>query len=136
MKTFNVAIVGATGAVGEVLLELLEERNFPVDKLFLLASERSAGSTLSFAGKRITVQNLAEFDFSQVQIGLFSAGGSISAEYAPKAAAAGCVVIDNTSHFRREADIPLVVPEVNSHCLLYTSPSPRDATLSRMPSSA
>ena len=117
MKTCNVAIVGATGAVGEVLLELLEERNFPVGKLFLLASERSAGNTLSFRGKRITVQNLAEFDFSQVQIGLFSAGGSISAEYAPKAAAAGCVVIDNTSHFRREADIPLVVPEVNSHAI-------------------
>ena len=79
MKTCNVAIVGATGAVGEVLLELLEERNFPVGKLFLLASERSAGNTLSFRGKRITVQNLAEFYFSHVQIGLFSAGGSISA---------------------------------------------------------
>lgn len=117
MKTYNVAIVGATGAVGEVLLELLESRNFPVNNLYLLASERSAGTTLSFKGKRITVQNLAEFDFSQVEIGLFSAGGSISAEYAPKAAAAGCVVIDNTSHFRRDDDIPLVVPEVNSHAL-------------------
>ena len=117
MKTFNVAIVGATGAVGEVLLELLESRNFPVNNLYLLASERSAGTTLSFKGKRITVQNLAEFDFSQAEIGLFSAGGSISAEYAPKAAAAGCVVIDNTSHFRRDEDIPLVVPEVNSHAL-------------------
>ena len=117
MKTYNVAIVGATGAVGEVLLELLESRNFPVNNLYLLASERSAGTTLSFKGKRITVQNLAEFDFSQAEIGLFSAGGSISAEYAPKAAAAGCVVIDNTSHFRRDEDIPLVVPEVNSHAL-------------------
>ena len=117
MKTYNVAIVGATGAVGEVLLELLESRNFPVNNLYLLASERSAGTTLSFKGKRITVQNLAEFDFSQIEIGLFSAGGSISAEYAPKAAAAGCVVIDNTSHFRRDDDIPLVVPEVNSHAL-------------------
>ena len=117
MKTFNVAIVGATGAVGEVLLELIESRNFPVNNLYLLASERSAGTTLSFKGKRITVQNLAEFDFSQAEIGLFSAGGSISAEYAPKAAAAGCVVIDNTSHFRRDDDIPLVVPEVNSHAL-------------------
>ena len=117
MKTFNVAIVGATGAVGEVLLELLESRNFPVNNLYLLASERSAGTTLNFKGKRITVQNLAEFDFSQAEIGLFSAGGSISAEYAPKAAAAGCVVIDNTSHFRRDDDIPLVVPEVNSHAL-------------------
>ena len=117
MKTYNVAIVGATGAVGEVLLELLEARNFPVNNLYLLASERSVGTTLSFKGKRITVQNLAEFDFSQAEIGLFSAGGSISAEYAPKAAAAGCVVIDNTSHFRRDEDIPLVVPEVNSHAL-------------------
>ena len=117
MKTYNVAIVGATGAVGEVLLELLESRNFPVNNLYLLASERSAGTTLSFKGKRIAVQNLAEFDFSQAEIGLFSAGGSISAEYAPKAAAAGCVVIDNTSHFRRDEDVPLVVPEVNSHAL-------------------
>ena len=117
MKTYNVAIVGATGAVGEVLLELLESRNFPVNNLYLLASERSAGTAVSFKGKRITVQNLAEFDFSQAEIGLFSAGGSISAEYAPKAAAAGCVVIDNTSHFRRDEDIPLVVPEVNSHAL-------------------
>ena len=117
MKTFNVAIVGATGAVGEVLLELLETRNFPVNNLYLLASERSAGTTKSYKGKRLTVQNLAEFDFSQAEIGLFSAGGSISAEFAPKAAAAGCVVIDNTSHFRRDEDIPLVVPEVNSHAL-------------------
>ena len=117
MKTYNVAIVGATGAVGEVLLELLESRSFPVNNLYLLASERSAGTTLSFKGKRITVQNLEVFDFSQAEIGLFSAGGSISAEYAPKAAAAGCVVIDNTSHFRRDEDIPLVVPEVNSHAV-------------------
>ena len=117
MKTYNVAIVGATGAVGEVLLELLESRNFPVNNLYLLASERSAGTTLSFNGKRITVQNLAEFDFSQAEIGLFSAGGSISAEYAPKAAAAGCIVVDNTSHFRRDDDIPLVVPEVNPHAI-------------------
>ena len=117
MKTYNVAIIGATGAVGEVLLELLEERNFPVENLYLLASERSAGTSLSFKGKRITVQNLAEFDFAQADIGLFSAGGSISAEFAPKAAAAGCVVIDNTSHFRRDDNIPLVVPEVNPHAI-------------------
>ena len=117
MKTYNVAIVGATGAVGEVLLELLEERDFPVGNLFLLASERSAGTSLSFQGKRITVQNLVEFDFSQADIGLFSAGGSISAEFAPKAAAAGCIVIDNTSHFRRDDSIPLVVPEVNAHAI-------------------
>ena len=117
MKKFNVAIVGATGAVGEVLLELLADRQFPVNTLYLLASERSAGTTLSFGNQRVTVQNLADFDFSQADIGLFSAGGSISAEFAPKAANAGCIVIDNTSHFRREDDIPLVVPEVNAHAI-------------------
>ncbi len=115
MSAVNVAIVGATGAVGEVMLEILEERDFPVGDVHLLASERSAGTRLQFKGKSLTVQNLAEFDFSQAQIGLFSAGGSISEEYAPKAAEAGCVVIDNTSHFRRDKDIPLVVPEINAH---------------------
>jgi aspartate-semialdehyde dehydrogenase len=109
----NVAVLGATGAVGETIIEILEQRDFPVAELFPLASSRSAGSTVRFRGKTIRVQDVAEFDFAQVQVGLFSAGGSVSAEYAPKAAAAGCVVIDNTSHFRREADIPLVVPEVN-----------------------
>jgi aspartate-semialdehyde dehydrogenase len=113
MRTFNVAVVGATGAVGEALISILEERNFPVDNLYLLASARSAGSKIMFHGKAITVQNLADFDFSKAQIGLFSAGGSISEEYAEKAGKAGCVVIDNTSHFRYEADIPLIVPEVN-----------------------
>lgn len=113
----NVAIVGATGAVGEAMIEILEQRNFPVKELFALASARSAGKTLRFRGKSVTVTDLAEFDFSQAQIGLFSAGGSISEEYAPKAAAAGCVVVDNTSHFRRDADIPLVVPEVNPHAI-------------------
>jgi len=99
-RLYNVAIVGATGAVGETLLELLEERDFPVNKLYLLASERSAGTTKKFKGKSVRIENLADFDFAQAEIGLFSAGGSISAEYAPKAAASGCVVIDNTSHFR------------------------------------
>lgn len=113
MKTYNIAVVGATGAVGETLISILEERNFPLGELFPLASERSAGSKVMFRGKAITVQNLADFDFSKVQIGLFSAGGSVSAEYAEKAAKAGCVVIDNTSHFRYDDDIPLVVPEVN-----------------------
>lgn len=116
-KSFNVAIVGATGAVGETLLEVLEERKFPVDKLFLLASERSAGSVRKFNGRTIRVQNLADFDFSQVQIGLFSAGGSISKVYAPKAAAAGCVVIDNTSEFRYDDDKPLIIPEVNAQAI-------------------
>ncbi|TCO75669.1 aspartate-semialdehyde dehydrogenase [Chromatocurvus halotolerans] len=116
-KTYNVAVVGATGAVGEVMLEILAERQFPVDNLYALASERSAGKTISYGDRRITISNLADFDFSQAHIGLFSAGGSISAEFAPKAAAAGCVVIDNTSHFRRDDDIPLVVPEVNPEAL-------------------
>ena len=115
MDKCDVAIVGATGAVGEVMREILEQRSFPVRNLYLLASEKSAGTRLQFEGKSIVVEDLASFDFSQVQIGLFSAGGSISAGYAPIAAAAGCVVIDNTSHFRRDDEIPLVVPEINSH---------------------
>ncbi|HAY44926.1 MAG TPA: aspartate-semialdehyde dehydrogenase [Gammaproteobacteria bacterium] len=118
----NVAIVGATGAVGEALIEILEQRDFPVGQLYLLASERSAGTTLMFRNKPIMVTDLAEFDFSKAQIGLFSAGGSISEVYAPKAAAAGCVVIDNTSHFRYDDDIPLVVPEVNPEAIAgYTT---------------
>ncbi len=112
-RTFDVAVVGATGAVGEVMLEILAERKFPVGKVYALASERSAGNRVRFGDTYLTVQNLADFDFSQVQIGLFSAGASISEVYAPKAAAAGCVVIDNTSQFRYDDDIPLVVPEVN-----------------------
>ena len=117
MKKFNVAIAGATGAVGEVLIDLLETRDFPIDTLHLLASSRSAGTSVNFAGKRITVSAIDDFDFSQAHIGLFSAGGSVSAEYAPKAAAAGCVVVDNTSHFRRDDDIPLVVSEVNPEAI-------------------
>jgi aspartate-semialdehyde dehydrogenase len=117
MKKYNVAIVGATGAVGEALISILEERNFPVNELFPLASERSAGSKIKFHGKSITVLNLADFDFSRAEIGLFSAGGSISEIYAPKAGAAGCIVIDNTSHFRYDNDIPLVVPEVNPEAI-------------------
>jgi aspartate-semialdehyde dehydrogenase len=112
-RTFDVAVVGATGAVGEVMLELLAERKFPVGKVYALASERSVGSTVEFAGGDLQVENLADFDFSKVQIGLFSPGASVSKIFAPKAAAAGCIVIDNTSQFRYDADIPLVVPEVN-----------------------
>ncbi len=112
-RTFDVAIMGATGAVGQAMIEILQERNFPVGKLYLLASERSAGKRIQFNGKSVVVENLVDFDFSQVQIGLFSAGGSLSGEYAPIAADAGCVVIDNTSYFRYQEDIPLVVPEVN-----------------------
>ena len=113
----DVAVVGATGAVGEALLEILDERAFPVGALYPLASERSAGKTVQFRGKPVKVGNLADFDFSRAQLGLFSAGGAVSAEYAPIAAAAGCVVVDNTSHFRMEDDIPLVVPEVNPHAI-------------------
>ena len=112
-QTFDVAVVGATGAVGEVMLAMLAERKFPVRHLYALASQRSAGAKVRSGDNELTVLDLATFDFSKVQIGLFSAGGEISAIYAPKAAAAGCVVIDNTAHFRYEDDIPLVVPEVN-----------------------
>lgn len=112
-KKFNVAVLGATGAVGECLLEILEERKFPVDKIYPLASERSAGEIVRFRNKSVEVLNVADFDFEKADIGLFSAGASVSAQYAPIAAKAGCVVIDNTSQFRYEDDIPLVVPEVN-----------------------
>ena len=111
---FDVAVVGATGVVGEAMLEILAERKFPVGAVHALASARSVGKTVQFGNRDLPVCDLAEFDFSGVQIGLFSAGGSVSAEYAPKAAAAGCVVIDNTSNFRYDDDIPLVVPEVNA----------------------
>ena len=116
-KKYNVAVVGATGAVGEAMLEILQQRKFPIDKIYPLSSERSAGSVIQFNGKSHRVVNLAEFDFTKAEIGLFSAGGSVSAEYAPIAAAAGCVVIDNTSHFRYDDDKPLIVPEVNPHAV-------------------
>ncbi len=113
MKKYNVAVVGATGAVGKTILEILEQRAFPVDKIFPLASERSAGEKIDFNKKSVTIGNLATFDFAQADIALFSAGGSVSAEFAPQAADNKCVVIDNTSHFRNEEDVPLVVTEVN-----------------------
>ena len=116
-ELYDVAVVGATGGVGEPMISILEERNFPVGTLYPLASSRSAGKTIMFKGSTVKVTDLADFDFSQARIGLFSAGGSISEEFAPKAAAAGCVVIDNTSHFRRDEDIPLIVPEVNIEAL-------------------
>jgi aspartate-semialdehyde dehydrogenase len=114
---FNVAVVGATGLVGETMIEILGQREFPVDNLYPLASARSAGKTVEYRGKHHKVQDLADFDFDGVDIGLFSAGGSISAEHAPRAGASGCIVIDNTSHFRNEPDIPLVVPEVNPEAI-------------------
>ena len=117
MNKVNVAVAGATGAVGQAMVEILAERNFPVGELHLLASERSVGKVVQFGGKSVRVKRLDQFDFAGVQIGLFSAGAAISADFAPKAAAAGCVVIDNTSQFRYDADIPLVVPEVNPHAI-------------------
>lgn len=117
MRTFNVAVLGATGAVGETMLEILEQRNFPVGQVFPLASSRSAGQTVTFRGEDLTVLDVETFDFSQTEIGLFSAGASVSEVYGPKAAAEGCVVIDNTSRFRYEDDIPLVVPEVNPEAI-------------------
>jgi aspartate-semialdehyde dehydrogenase len=110
-------VVGATGAVGECMLEILHQRKFPVGKVYALASERSVGNTVQFGRQELDVQNLADFDFSKVQIGLFSPGASVSAIHAPRAGAAGCVVIDNTSQFRYDDDIPLIVPEVNAHAL-------------------
>ncbi len=112
-KKYDVVVVGATGAVGETMISLLEQRDFPVGKVYALASSRSVGKRIPFKGGSVVVEDLGTFDFAKAQIGLFSAGASISKKYAPKAVAAGCVVIDNTSQFRYEEEIPLVVPEVN-----------------------
>ena len=110
---FDVAVVGATGVIGETMISILEEREFPVRNLFPLASRRSAGTTIEFKGKPHTVGDLEDFDFANAQIALFSAGASISARHAPRAGEAGCVVVDNSSQFRYDDDVPLVVPEVN-----------------------
>ena len=117
VKKYDIAVVGATGLVGRSMLEILAERKFPVGTVYALASERSIGHEVEFGNNSLVVDNLADFDFSKVQIGLFSAGGSVSAEFAPRAAAAGCIVIDNTSHFRYDDDVPLVVPEVNASAI-------------------
>lgn len=116
-KTYDVAVVGATGAVGETMLEILAQRNFPVGKVYPVASSRSAGKRVAFGDKQLVVQDLDTFDFNSVQLGIFSPGASVSRIYAPKAAAAGCVVIDNTSQFRYDDDKPLIVPEVNAHAI-------------------
>src|SRR5512133_2336510 len=113
-KTPHVAIVGATGAVGIEMIKTLEKRNFPAGKLTLLASARSVGKKLTFRGQQITVQELTRDSFKGIDIALFSAGGSISKEFAPIAAAAGCVVVDNSSAFRMDPAVPLVVPEINA----------------------
>lgn len=112
-KKYNVAVVGCTGAVGQKMIETLERRGFPIHNLKLLASSRSAGKTLSYKGELKVVEELTEYSFEGVDIALFSAGGSISAKYAPFAVESGTVVIDNTSHFRMAENVPLVVPEVN-----------------------
>jgi len=114
---YNIAIVGATGAVGQEMMEILEERNFPVKELRLLASERSAGQELEYKGNKIKVEKLDENSFENIDIALFSAGGDRSREFAPIAARAGAVVIDNSSAFRMEEDVPLVIPEVNPHAV-------------------
>jgi aspartate-semialdehyde dehydrogenase len=116
-KTYTVAVAGATGAVGETMLQLLEERDFPVRQLKLLASERSVGKSLTFRGEEIKVERLGESSFQGIEIALFSAGAARSHEFAPSAAKAGAVVIDNSSAFRMEPDIPLVVPEINPDTL-------------------
>ncbi len=115
---YRVAVVGATGAVGNEMLQILAEREFPVDEVVALASERSIGKQVSFGENRtLDVEDLERFDFRGFDIALFSPGAKVSAVHAPRAAAAGCVVIDNTSHFRMDPDVPLVVPEVNRHAL-------------------
>jgi len=116
-KRYAVAVVGATGAVGETMLTVLAERNFPVREVVPVASERSAGGKVSYGARQLLVRDLATYDFAGIDIALFSAGGKISAEHGPRAAAAGAVVIDNSSHFRYDADVPLVVSEVNPHAM-------------------
>ena len=113
----DIAIAGSTGNVGREILQILEQREFPINNIYCLASSRSKGKKIKFKGQEIEVEDLAKFDFSKVQLSLFSPGGSISAKYAPKATKEGCIVIDNTSHFRMNDDVPLVVPEVNSDIL-------------------
>jgi aspartate-semialdehyde dehydrogenase len=117
MREFMVAVVGATGAVGNEMVATLEQRKFPVKSLKLLASERSIGKTMTYKGKEVPVDELKEDSFKGVEIGLFSAGGSISQKFAPIAWESGCVVVDNTSAWRMDPDIPLVVPEVNAHAI-------------------
>ena len=134
-REYRVAIVGATGAVGVEMLRVMERRNFPVASLRLLASARSAGNTLKFRGKDVPVEALRVNSFEGIDVALFSAGGGISKEYAPIAVKSGAVVVDNSSAFRLQESVPLVVPEINGKdvahhkgiCLLYTSPSPRDS---------
>lgn len=114
-KNYDVAIVGVTGLVGQAFLEVLEQRKFPIGKLYALASERSLGEVISFKNKDVNIETLADFDFSKVQFAFFSAGTEIASQYGELAAKKGCIVIDNSPRFRYEKDIPLIVPEVNAH---------------------
>ena len=141
---YNVAVLGASGAVGHEIITILAERNFPIENIYALASKRSVGKEVSFGDSVLKVEDVENFDFSNADIALFSAGSDVSEKWAPIAADKGCIVIDNTSHFRMDPDVPLIIPEVNpealegyrnkniianpncSTCLLYTSPSPRD----------
>lgn len=116
-KTFNLAIVGATGLVGQAILSILQQRKFPVNQLYLLASERSSGEAMEFNEQPLVVSELDEFDFKKADIAIFTAGSAVSAVYAPKATAKGCLVIDNTPHFRYDDEVPLVIPEVNPEAL-------------------
>ncbi len=115
--SYSIAVVGATGAVGREILEVLNQRNFPIQEIHAVASSRSAGTAVSFAGGELSVEDLEKFDFTGIDLALFSPGASVSKIHAPRAASAGCVVIDNTSHFRMDEDVPLVVPEVNPDAL-------------------
>ncbi|MCH6573458.1 MAG: aspartate-semialdehyde dehydrogenase, partial [Proteobacteria bacterium] len=114
-ENLNIAVVGATGLVGETMLEILAARKFTAGRVHAVASERSFGKTVEFGRRELPVEMLSDFDFSKTDLALFSAGAAVSAEYAEKAAAEGCVVIDNTSYFRNDDDVPLIVPEVNEN---------------------
>lgn len=116
-KTYDIAVVGATGLVGETLLSLLAERNFPVGQVYALASEHSLGKEIEFGRKTLDVEELAKFDFSKVQLAFFAVDAAIAAEYVPLATEAGCIVIDNSTHYRDDAEIPLVVPEINPEAI-------------------
>jgi aspartate-semialdehyde dehydrogenase len=117
LKRYNICVLGATGMVGKEMIKVLEQRNFPVKKFLPLASERTAGSIVKFQGKEYTVELAEPKSFEGIEIGLFSAGAKVSAALAPEAAKRGCIVIDNTSHFRMDPNVPLIVPEVNGHAI-------------------
>ena len=114
---YNIAVLGATGAVGHEIITILEERNFPIENIYALASKRSLGKEVSFGDKVLKVENVENFDFSSVDIAIFSAGSDVSEKWAPIAGDKGCIVIDNTSHFRMDPDVPLIIPEVNPEAL-------------------